>query len=44
MRVMNNLWKSHENYPEVIASMERVSASDPSKDVRAAAARLLASR
>lgn len=44
MRVMNNLWKSHEDYPEVIASMERVSASDPSKDVRAAAARLLASR
>jgi len=44
MRVMNNLWRSHEAYPEVIALMERVVGKDPSKDVRKAAGSLLASR
>jgi HEAT repeat protein len=44
MKVMNNLWRSYEVYPEVIAATHRVAAKDPLKDVRAAAARLLASR
>ena len=44
MRVMNNLWRSHEAYPDVIALVQRVAARDSSKDVKAAAVRLLASR
>lgn len=44
MRVMRNLWRSHEGYPDVIGLMERLAAKDSSKEVRAAADRLLASR
>ena len=44
MRVMNNIWRSHEVYPDVTGLIARVAARDPSKDVRKAAARLLASR
>lgn len=44
IKVMNNLWKSHEIYPEVVALMERVAVGDPSNDVRSAAGRLLARR
>ena len=44
IKVMNNLWKSHEIYPEVVALMERVAVRDPSNDVRSAAGSLLARR
>jgi HEAT repeat protein len=43
LRVMRNLWRSHEAYPDVIALMERLAAKDSSNDVRKSAARLLAS-
>jgi hypothetical protein len=44
MRVMSNLWRNHDDYPEVIAVIERVAMNDPSKEVRSAAMRLVASR
>ncbi|HVQ39431.1 MAG TPA: HEAT repeat domain-containing protein [Pyrinomonadaceae bacterium] len=41
-RVMKNLWRSHEAYPEVVALMKELAAKDSSKEVRRAANGLLA--
>jgi len=41
LRVMRNLWRSHEAYPEVMALLKRA-AMDSSQEVRRAASQLLA--
>ena len=41
-RVMKNLWRSHEAYPEVVALMKGLAAKDSSKEIRRAANGLLA--
>lgn len=41
-RVMENLWRSHEAYPEVVALTRGLAANDASKELRRAANGLLA--
>jgi HEAT repeat protein len=41
-KVMKNLWRSHEAYPDVIALVKRLAANDSSQEFRRTAAELLA--